>query len=369
MAGHHGLLIPALLISALTACGEGESTSEKKNTTTGKTGGAETTENPDDGGTTDSTDPTPEEIAANSKISGRQMWELKVHPMLEETCKGCHADPRFPKEKDGPLTIYSYDKMLPKLKDGSSVNNALLRKMNGISHEGGNRCISGLDADPCASVVEWYKAEFGDDGAKPEVIENPDAVSPDSGGFTRVTPLGRVFGWAVDKANLAAKVTVKIYIDGDKDSGELAITKEAGEAGPDGNHTGDHQFSFDLPAKFRDKSVRSMYLYAVTADGETQLAGPEAFVAYNYSDAGKAFFEANVEPKLTQCKSCHVVSYTNQFASLLVPPPDKGGTKAKNELINKAGTRNGTGHGGGNRCGSGSPCSEFEQWWEIEFKN
>lgn len=312
---------------------------------------------------------TPEQVAANAKITGQKFWELKVHPMIETACKACHADPRFPKEKDGPLTIYNYDTLIAKLKDGTSVNNALLRKLNGINHEGGNRCIGGIEADPCKTMVDWYKAEYGDDGAVAEVIENPNAVSPDSGGFTRVTAMGRVFGWAVDKTKLTEIIEVKIYVDGNKDSGELAITKAAGETGPDGNHQGNHQFSFDLPDKFRDKSVRSLYIYGVIAGQETLLAGPRAFIAYNYSAAGRTYFEQNVEPKLTACKSCHTVGYTSQFGALIFPTPDDKGTKSNNELINKAGTRNGTGHGGGNRCGTGSPCSEFEAWWDIEFKN
>jgi len=311
---------------------------------------------------------TPEQIAANAKIPGKQYWELKVYPMIEFSCKGCHADPRFKREKEGPLTVFNYDKVVAMLKDGSSVNNALLRKLTGINHEGGNRCPGGLEANPCQTIIEWYKAEFGDDGAIPAVIENPNDVSPESGAFTRVTALGKVFGWAVDKANLNVGIEVKIYADGNKSSGELVKTMIANEAGPDGNHSGDHQFSFELPEKFRDRSVRSLYIYGMIGGSEVLLAGPYAFVAYNYSEAGRTYFEQNVEPKLTACKSCHNVSYATQFASLITPTPANNGTKTNNELINKAGTRNGTNHGGGNRCGTSSPCSEFEEWWKIEFQ-
>lgn len=362
------VLLAVASASWFLSCGEDSGASKDAKTSTtppDKTTTDKVTDKPvDPDGTL-----TPEQVAANAKITGQKFWELKVHPMIEKSCKSCHADPRFPKEKDGPLTIYNYATLAAKLKDGTSVNNALLRKLTGISHEGGNRCIGGLEADPCKTMIDWYKAEFGDDGAVAEVIENPNAVSPDSGGFTRVTSMGRVFGWAVDKAKLTEKIEVKIYVDGNKDAGELAMTKTAGESGPDGNHAGDHQFSFDLPDKYRDKSVRSLYVYGIIDGQETLLAGPLAFIAYNHSAAGKTFFEQNVEPKLTACKSCHAVSYTGQFASLILPTPDNKGTKSNNELINKAGTRNGTGHGGGNRCGSASPCTEFEQWWDIEFKN
>jgi hypothetical protein len=346
-------------------CGESTEAKDKKDSST-KASEEKKTEK--ENGEIDPDKLTPEQIEANAKIEGKKFWEVKVYPMIEFQCKGCHADPRFKREKDGPLTVYNYDKVVAFLKDGTSVNNALLRKLTGINHEGGNRCTAGIDAEPCSTIVEWYKAEFGDDGAVPAVIENPNEVSSESGAFTRVTALGKVFGWAVDKQNLTTKIEVSIYVDGNKDSGELAKTIIAGESGPDGNHSGDHQFSFELPEKYRDRSVRSLYIYGKIGGVDTLLAGPFAFVAYKYSEAGRTFFEQTVEPKLTACKSCHVVSYAAQFAALISPTPANNGTKTNNELINKPGTRNGTKHGGGNRCGSGSPCVEFEQWWLIEFQ-
>lgn len=353
------------LTLAVCACGEGTETTDKK-ASESKTATEEKTEK--EGTETDPETLTPDQVAANAKISGKQFWEVKIYPMIEFSCKGCHADPRFKREKDGPLTVYNYDKVVAMLKDGTSVNNALLRKLNGINHEGGNRCPGGLDAAPCKTIVEWYKAEFGDDGAVPAVIENPNEVSTESGAFTRVTAIGKVFGWAVDKQNLTAKIEVNIYVDGNKDSGELVKTMVAGESGPDGNHTGDHQFSFELADKYRDRSVRSLYIYGKIGGADVLLAGPFAFVAYNYSEAGRTYYEQTVEPKLTACKSCHIVSYATHFASLIAPTPANNGSKTNNELINKAGTRNGMKHGGGNRCGTSSPCTEFEQWWQIEFK-
>ncbi len=359
-------ILSVMTVCATFACGEATETKDSKSNANKATTGEKT----DDKSVTDGKEGelTPEQVAANAKIPGKQFWEVKVYPMIEFSCKGCHADPRFKREKDGPLTVYNYDKVVAMLKDGTSVNNALLRKLTGINHEGGNRCTAGLDESPCSVIVEWYKAEFGDDGAVPAVIENPNAVSSESGAFTRVSAMGKVFGWAVDKQNLTAKIQVSIYVDGNKDSGELAKTMVAGEAGPDGNHSGDHQFSFELDAKYRDRSVRSLYVYGNIGGKEVLLSGPFAFVAYNYSEAGRTYFEQTVEPKMTACKSCHVVSYESQFSALIDPTPANKGTKTNNELINKAGTRNGTKHGGGNRCGDSSPCTEFEQWWNIEFK-
>jgi hypothetical protein len=70
----------------------------------------------------------------------------------------------------------------------------------------------------------------------------------------------------------------------------------------------------------------------------------------------------------SNCTACHSAQSYINFKELLASP-DKysGGSATNNTLINTA--LGGNNHGGGNRCGtaSGTPCAQFQAWWNAEF--
>lgn len=188
--------------------------------------------------------------------------------------------------------------------------------------------------------------------------------------LTEVTSGGDVRGWAVNKDDLDRSVVVTIYLDQPQDrGGTLAITTTASRNGADGNHPGGHSFLATLGSTFCTGGWRDAYIYG---DNVLLSADPEKVRCFWYTDAGRAFFDANVLAKLNGCKAsgCHQdISYDRYFPSFLGHGPNEGGTARDNSLINRPALANGYTHSGGNRCGGldGSPCAEFQQWWAVEF--
>ena len=348
-------------VSLLCGCASEPVTKENASTSSGKSDSkaeeGDTTDNPVEEGQGND--------ATKSQLSGESLFQFSVLSAFQSQCIGCHADPRFAVETRGPLTIFNYLYMKPMVKDGSSVDNALLRKMQGINHTGGNQCPQGLQAPPCSYVVEWYKAEFGDDQAVAKFVEDTSNADARPGHISDITSLGKVFGWAVDKSDLTQALTIRLYADGDATTGVLVATQLADRVGYDGNHSGHHQFMVELPEDLRDGESHSLYLYGEVAGSDELMAGPVSFHAYNYSDAGRAYYNETVLPLVAQCKECHSTTYEGHFANLLSPTPSDGATASANELINKASGQN---HGGGNRCATGSPCNELRTWWTLEFE-
>lgn len=320
-----------------------------------------------DAGTDDSSDggQGSDDLGADDGMTGAEVFAARVQPVFQAQCVSCHADPRIPVDTRGPLSVYSYDKMLSLLADGSgSVSNALLDKVRNISaHTGGNRCVAGVTASPCDVIVAWWTAEYGEDDAGA-------GVSGSVGKISQVAALGRVYGWAVDPGDATAQLTVTFYVDGEMGLGTEVGTTVANRSGVDGNTAGDHAFFFDLPETVRDGKARQLYAY-VKVEGVDKLIGERSFgfTAYAFSAAGRSYYEANVKGRLSGCAGCHTVSYEQQFYSMIAPSPSEGGTATNNQLLNKAAQANGTSHGGGQRCSSvsASPCAEIQQWWRTEF--
>lgn len=297
--------------------------------------------------------------------NGPSFFATTVKPIFQTMCVGCHADPRQPAEVRAPLSIYSYDAMRALLAQGGAPqDNRLWNLMRNMeSHTGGDRCKDGPDASPCKEASAWWRVEFGATAGE---------GTPSLGRITDVTSLGRVYGYAHDPKNVMAAVTVTLYVDGPKGTGTMAGTAVANRPGDDGNLPGDHVFTLDLPVAMRNGKQREIFAYVTLPEGEQPLSSTSTkYTAYAFSQAGRDFYNANVQGRLGGCGGCHTISYEQQFYALLTPSPVKGGTATNNQLINKAAQTNGVSHGGGQSCGNANagPCAEFQRWWQVEFGN
>lgn len=380
------MLSPAILISLVllfVACGEQQSTqsgrtspqeddgtaatvTKKKNTGTadGTVGdGIDGETDGTDG--TDSDDPVvkdPPKTEETDPAAGRAFYDKSVLPVLQAKCVNCHADPRQAVEIRGPLSIYSYDLMKAKLVGTSSVDNDLINKvMNKIGHDGADRCGGSYNASPCKEIAAWRLIEKGEDSGS-------NTGNGIAGRIFDVTSLGKIIGWAYNPDKPTDILTVAFYIDGPSGTGTKIGPIMANRSGADNSTPGDHAYLVDIPESFRDKKKHTLQAYAVVDGKETLIESvPYDFIAYTLSVAGRAFYDANVKSAVTGCAGCHTLSYEQHFYAMVSPAPSQGGTANNNVLINKAGTRNGTAHSGGNRCNGGNPCTVFEQWWAMEF--
>lgn len=283
-----------------------------------------------------------------------------VKTSFEASCIACHAAPRLVTGTVAPLSIYEYETMKTMLNNGvSAANNQLINKMRGVvTHGGGDACSGNLVSGPCKEAMEWYK------------VENKVTENGSTGFIDDVSPLGIVRGWAKDPGDENTKLTVFFYVGGPVGVGEAAGSVVAQEVGLGGQGL-NHYFNHQLPARFRDGTTHQVYAYATEASAGNLLPGtPRDYIAYQQTQEGRDYYAANIQARFTSaCGACHPTSYEAQFANLISPTPDKGGTATNNGLINKG--AGGGSHGGGNRCGNknSSPCSEFATWWDIEFGN
>lgn len=342
------------LVLSLAACGD-EVSSSKRKTALESTPTTSAAGSGSDAGASPTADPAAE---------AKRFWTNTVLPAFNKECASCHAEPRFQTASRGPLSIFIYDTMRKLLADGaSSTENKLVRKLtNADHHDGGQRCEIGKGV--CASVSTWRILELGADAvaqnAKAEVDERAGAV-------VRVTSAGRVYGWAVDKDDLAASPKIQLYLDAPKGTGVLAAETVADKVGEDGNHPGNHAFFVQVPAAELTGVERPLYIYS----GDTLLnAEPATFKAWRPSANGRAYFDAKLAGTISSsCDGCHSASYDFFFGVLITKGPNEGGTALNNAVINKPATANGTSHTGGNRCGSvnGGVCAEFQKWWDVEF--
>jgi hypothetical protein len=146
-----------------------------------------------------------------------------------------------------------------------------------------------------------------------------------------------------------------------------ALSLAANVSAADGGYQGDHALTGQLPTATRDGKPHTAYLFAVVGGKEVAVGPAAPFTAYAPRAAGQAYYTKTIAPLLqSRCSACHVVSYDQQYASLISPAPTGGGAATANQLIDRA---SGANHPGGNICGSktGSPCDTFQQWWTLEF--
>ena len=280
-------------------------------------------------------------------------------PLLQSRCNSCHALPRdVTSGLPAPLTLFDYNSMKQAISSGpSATNNKMYNNARGVPpHNNGDFCFNDNNGSvtPCKEIRNWVLMEY------------PLFTDGYAGRVSYITILGRVRGWALDTADMNAVLDVLVYVDGPVGTGTLIGTYPANGVG-NGVESG-HVFEFDLPNNFRDGRPHSLYIYAVSAEPANILPNmPKTYTAFSGSPDGMTHFTNNLQGQLAnRCGNCHNWTYESSFYSLVNPSPLANGTAASNELINKAA---GQGHGGGNICGNrnASPCSEMQQWWNIEF--
>lgn len=349
-----------LILGLLPSCDaeQQEPTSRRvvrtQNTTNGDT---------DSGGNDNNTGGDDTNTGGDPSFDGKAFFTATIDPLFEAKCGSCHAPPRDAPADPGPLTIFNYDEMLKKLKDGTAPDkNALLDKMrNKVAHSGGDRCQGNNNVSPCTEVMEWYKGEFGEgDGA---------GAGSGAGEVSSVSLTGRAVGWAINEDDPTAFVKVKLYVDGAKGAGTAQPEVLANMTGFDNGNGQKHAFATDLPLSFADGKAHKLYAYALVGTTEVELKGsPLTFYAYQKQADGQTFFNNTVKSKLeSSCNGCHVNGYDDRWASLASPAPDQGGTRSNNQMVRKgAGLDN---HGGGNKCGgvNSGVCADMQSWWDLEF--
>lgn len=109
-------------------------------------------------------------VADDAQSEGRKFFESEVLPRLTENgCPLCHAvyyvRPR----------VMEYEELMPYLAMGAAPEKtALIRKLANLraflperpTHPGGQRC-STLDAEPCKTIMRWWRVEFGSSPVAP----------------------------------------------------------------------------------------------------------------------------------------------------------------------------------------------------------
>ena len=329
-------------------------------------------------------------------------YSLSVKPGFDAACSSCHyAQPpgAKPSATVGPMSIYIVTDMLKWLDDPSADGSSLLKKVSGnLPHVGGNQCT--INPNICAAISEWHKRLVNANkiaanrvaaaaGTSPADQQAGQSKTPEGGtgsggggpsaykGFGDVNALsllGRVIGFAVNPAAPTDTVDFAIFAGGDNLTGTQIARGAASLPGFDYDYPGDHRFEATIPTTYRNGKRQVISVYAVV-NGSFILLNPNATVYFGYTptDAGKAYYETNVMPLLNaSCNGCHngSINYETNFGWLMSPGKHEGATRANNKMLNKPGTANGTGHGGGNRCNNdinSGLCARIQQWWTIEF--
>lgn len=299
-----------------------------------------------------------------SALKGQEYFEGPLYQLFANACASCHADPRQNPPMKGPLTIFSYAKMKQKLDVGQSpFANAFIDKVRSLdAHAGGDRCPGGYAASPCKEIADWWILEHG---------PAPDGTAMGRVGLVNsISPLGKVYGWAQDPGNPGAAIAVRLFVDGPLGTGTELGAVMASLDGDDGGTPGAHAFIFELPENLKDQKPHKLYAYANIGGTETLLGDDgSSFTAYGLSEAGRSFFQNNVQGQLGGCGGCHAVAYEQQFYSLVSPAPSKGGQAGNNQLVNKPAQANGITHGGGSFCNGANQglCATIQEWWRVEF--
>ena len=305
----------------------------------------------------------------NGPTSAELYFIDTVEPLLQQNCNSCHTLPQNFPPLIGPITIYDYEVIRDMVQGGiSNTQNQLMDKVQGItSHGGGNRCPTGQAHPVCQTLAAWWDLENPNSG------NNTNNGNDPTGAITDISPTGRVVGWAANPADTSETLSVKIYVNGEMNSGGIyAGTAIAASSGYNGGYSGSHAFYFNLPPQYNDGTARTLYLYTNSNFVDYEFQGmPKSFTGYSFSVVGQNYYNSNLlSPLSSSCSSCHAVAYNSHFYNLLEPSPAVGGSATNNQLINMAtGSHNGQSHPGGNICGTknGYPCNLIQTWWQTEF--
>lgn len=300
-------------------------------------------------------------------------FEQTISPLMKdstnpESCVSCHVGPRVEVVNRGPEKVLSdYKYLLSELKNGtSSANNPLINKVkNTVAHGGGNRCPD-PEGSPCKEFIEWGKIFYEDSGK-----DDPTPPVTTFGNIVNTDWDGTIYGYGISPSDSSAIITVELYKDAPFDQGGVLVGEiVANQIGVDGDTPGNHAFKFKIPdGQINSGNEMKLYGYSII-DGEKKPFGTAEYKETWFvpSVAGEAYFTNTVLPALNSCSGCHPQrTLRGAFGMLVDPKPGAGGSAANNFFNRKTGNQ--ITHGGGNRCGGGSPCDVIAAWWNIEFAN
>lgn len=279
-------------------------------------------------------------------------------------CLTCHGEPFQGGNGTGPSTIFSYASMRAKLVTGTQYQNALITKMLGASHGGGNVCPNGVNATPCAEVATWWARESGSTTNPP-----PTANLALYGSISYSNANGEIGGIAANPANTAQTVSLSFYVGGPKGQGTMVGSTMANIAIFDPNYP-NKGFRFQLPAAYLNGRVQTVYAYGSTATVSEILMNNSSYMlaAYPVSANGRqTYFDAPGTVGAT-CTRCHQFPYSEGYDMLANPQRAFGGTATNNNLYKYA-FNVGNVHSGGNICGQANSgvCATIQAWWNLEF--
>ena len=254
-------------------------------------------------------------------LSGQLYFNETIIPLFEQKCAVCHADPRFNPPIQGPLSIFNYSSMKSMLGEGSAklANGLYLKIQNITSHQGGNRCI-GNDVEVCNKVLEWWEQEFSGE---------MDSGSSLSGEIQTIGKNGKIYGIARNLADLNSAIAIKVFVNGQINTGNLIGTASANLSTNSG-----HGFEIDIPDQYRDGTRHELYLYGSFNGQDYLLDGPVEMFSYLPKQDGRNFYEQTIRPQMVQsCSGCHVVNYEVHYSSLSTELPYLGGSATNLSLI------------------------------------
>ena len=221
--------------------------------------------------------------------------------------------------------------------------------------------VTALLFNNCAQPAEDEKSTVE------EVYIAPASIGRLAAKIEYVTTEGKVSGYAMDSKSPNAVLKVVFYIGGDFTTGTFAgeiIAKDKLA----GQYSG-HYFTHQLPASYGDGKSQFLYAYALTAKPEYGMS-PGRLDFIFYAPKAEDFFNANINPHLSQCTRCHNWTYrTMMYGPLTIPTPAAGGSQTNNKFLRKMSGIEG--HAGGNFCSGGSNsgfCSDIQSWWRAEFQ-
>lgn len=124
--------------------------------------------------------PAHADTGTKSREAGRKFFSEAVVPKLVENgCPMCHAVGHV------QPNVMMYDDLLPYLAMGDAAEKTpVLRKIANLraiapdrpTHPGGQRCDS-LDAEPCKSITDWWRVEFGNTAAAKSEVKTAQGES------------------------------------------------------------------------------------------------------------------------------------------------------------------------------------------------
>lgn len=299
-------------------------------------------------------------LSSAGSTLAKSTFASSVQPALQTACNSCHSAAGTASDS---IYTYAFAKSFA-MNGPTSINNALINKINGTTaHVGGTLCAN-MTVSPCKEIKQWI------------VIENPMKSTIPVGMVQSVSNTGAVRGWAIDPLNPTTTITVSIYGNTSFASGgTLTMTVPANGNGS-APYSG-HYFTAQLPPSMVDATQRNIYVYAgSTSPDALFIASPTTYKAYGPTPEGQTYYSGTLTGganKLAACAACHDGSvaapftYATAFNFLSTPFPDKGGTNLNNSFINNALGKNG--HPGGVRCANAGvePCLSIKMWWDIEF--